>query len=81
MKRYFPRMTLGLAGALLLFIGASALFTPAEFAAANGVDIAALPNALSVYRAPGGILFVSAILMLLGAFRTAISSRVSDSPR
>jgi hypothetical protein len=72
MKRYFPRLTLGLAGALLLFIGASALFNPVEFAAANGVNIAALPNALSEYRAPGGMLFASAILMLLGTFRTGL---------
>ncbi|MEO1201105.1 MAG: DUF4345 domain-containing protein [Pseudomonadota bacterium] len=69
MKRYFPRMTLGLAGGLLFFIGASALFNPVDFAAANGVDLAGLPSALSEYRAPGGMLFASAILMLLGSVR------------
>ena len=70
MKQYFPRMTLAVSGILLLFIGGSVLFNPVGFAAANGVDLEALPNALSEYRAPGGMLFASAVLMLLATVQT-----------
>lgn len=69
MSRLFPRLLLGGAGLLLLVIGAAVLLKPVAFAAANGVELPTIPSALSEYRAPGGMLFVSSVFILLAAVR------------
>ena len=63
----YSRLFLGGAGALLLFIGASVLFQPESFAAGNGITLGNNPSLLSEVRAPGGMLFVSSLLLILGA--------------
>lgn len=69
MKLLLSRMLLGVAGLLLLVIGAAVLFNPLAFAASNGVEMPNLPSALSEYRAPGGVLLLSAVLILVSAAR------------
>ena len=65
MKQVLPRALLGVSGLMLLAIGLSVLFNPVSFAAANGFELPAGPSALSEYRAPGGVLVVSAVVILL----------------
>lgn len=69
MKLLVARSILGVAGALLLFIGLLVLFNPASIASANGVTLSDSPSLLSEYRAPGGMLIVSAVIILIGALR------------
>ena len=69
MRRMTARAFLGVCGALLLCIGIAVLFQPESFAAANGVALADDPNMRSEYRAPGGMLVASGVLILLGAVR------------
>lgn len=70
MKPLLPRSILGVSGILLLVIGSAVLFNPESFAAANGIVLPDSPSLLSEYRAPGGLLVASAVLILLGAVRT-----------
>jgi len=49
-------------------IGASLLFTPAEFQASVGIDLGGNVNLLSEIRAPGGFLLAAGIYMMLGVF-------------
>jgi hypothetical protein len=70
MKRILARSILGVSGMLLLAIGSAVLFKAETFAAANGIVLADSPSVLSEYRAPGGMLITSAVLILLGAVRT-----------
>ena len=65
MKHILPRALLGVSGLMLLAIGLSVLFNPVTFAATNGFELPAAPSALSEFRAPGGVLVVSAIVILL----------------
>ncbi|MEM9293581.1 MAG: DUF4345 domain-containing protein [Acidobacteriota bacterium] len=72
------RIFLFLSGLLLLGIGASILLVPHAFFATNGITLGASsgdPNLLSEIRAPGGLLTASALLILLGAFRSRWSSQ------
>ena len=73
MKRILPRVLLSAAGLLLLIIGSSVLFTPVSFATANGFELPTMPSALSEYRAPGGMLLVSGLIMLLGAVQSHLT--------
>ncbi len=73
MKRLWPHFLLVVSGALLFVIGAAVLSTPRVFFAANGVALGHDPSLLSEIRAPGGLLIGCAIVMLLGAFRSAIT--------
>lgn len=70
MTPFFPRALLGSAGLLLLIVGAAVLINPVVFAAANGVDLPDVPSVLSEYRAPGGMLFASAVFILIAAVRS-----------
>ncbi len=69
MRFSLSRSLLALAGGLLLFIGSAVLFQPIAFAAANGIDLPASRSLLSEFRAPGGLLIASGVLMLVGAVR------------
>ena len=69
MKLILARVLLGIAGTLLLVIGSAVLFLPGDFAAANGFSLTDSPSMLSEYRAPGGMLIMSAVLVLAGALR------------
>ena len=69
MTSLIARVVLGLAGALLLFIGCSVVLTPGSFAAANGIALPDNPSLLSEVRAPGGLLLASAVFILTSALR------------
>lgn len=72
MHRIVPRLVLGIAGLLLLAIGAAVTIDPVAFAAANGVSLPDVPSVLSEYRAPGGMLLASAVLILVSVVRTTM---------
>ena len=74
MNIVLPRVLLGLSGLLLFVIGASVLFDPVGFAAANSIRLPVAPSVLSEARAPGGLLLVSAVVMLLGAVRADLTA-------
>ncbi len=57
-----------ISGIIASGIGASLLFFPVAFQAASGIVLGNNINLLSETRAPGGMLFLSGLLMLLGAF-------------
>lgn len=69
MTLILARVLLGLSGILLLLIGAAVLFQPEGFASANGITLSDSPSMRSEYRAPGGLLLVSAVIVLLGSVR------------
>ena len=69
MNMILPSLLLGVSGLLLPFIGAAVLMNPVVFAAANGAELPKTPSALSEYRAPGGMLFISAVLILFATIR------------
>ncbi|MEM7704748.1 MAG: DUF4345 domain-containing protein [Pseudomonadota bacterium] len=62
------RLISGFSGAVLLAIGAALVFEPLGFAASNGVVLPNDVSVLSEYRAPGGLLVVVGLLMLVSAF-------------
>lgn len=64
---------LGLAALLLLIAGAFSLFNPIGFTARNGVDIAGEISALNDYRAAGGVMLGSAIVILLGIIHSRMT--------
>ena len=55
-------------GLIAIGIGASILFTPAQFHATHGIELGTDANLLSEVRAPGGALLVLGFLMLSGVF-------------
>ena len=69
----FSRIILCVAGVLLLLIGAGILFTPHAFFATNGVVLGHEPSLMSEIRAPGGLLFGCAVVMLIGVARTSVT--------
>lgn len=75
MKRLAVPFLLGVSGVLLLAIGAGVLFTPHAFFATNGIDLGTEPTHLSEVRAPGGLLFAGAVVILLGAVRAGLRRR------
>ncbi len=62
------RTLLVLSSLIAMFIGASILFTPAEFHAANGIVLGTDASQLSEVRAPGAALLVLGALMMVGVF-------------
>jgi hypothetical protein len=78
MKTRVTVIYLVVAGLLLLTIGTAILFAPHAFHGSNGVALGGNPNLLSEIRAPGGLLFCSGFLILLGAFRQRIRIRAAQ---
>ena len=72
MNRIVSRLILGIAGFLLMIIGAAVMIDPVAFAAANGVTLPPVPSVLSEYRAPGGMLLASAVLILVSVVRSTM---------
>ncbi|MEM6802040.1 MAG: DUF4345 domain-containing protein [Bacteroidota bacterium] len=58
-----------LSGLLLTFIGGSTLLMPVEMKAGAGIDIAGNISVLNDTRAAAALIFSTAILSLLGAFK------------
>ena len=69
MKRRLIFVFLFIAGLVLLAIGGGILLTPHAFHASNGIVLGNDPNLLSEIRAPGGLLVVSAVIILIGTMR------------
>lgn len=64
------RIFVGAAAGLLIVVGTGLLFQPHDFSAANGIILGDNPSLLSEVRAPGALLMISAIFMLLSVGRT-----------
>lgn len=69
MKNTMTVIYLVIAGLLLVAIGGAILLAPHAFHGGNGIILGDNPNLLSEIRAPGGLLAVSGIVILLGALR------------
>lgn len=75
MKNRLTTVFLFISGLLLLVIGGSILLIPQAFhLVGNGIVLGDDPNLLSEIRAPGGLLAGSAVLILIGAFRSNLRS-------
>ena len=57
-----------ISGLIAIGIGASILWTPVQFHAANGIQLGDDASLLSEIRAPGGALLALGFLMLVGTF-------------
>jgi len=62
-----------ISGLILTGIGGAVLFMPVAFFATNGINIENNINLLSEIRSPGGALFASGILIMLGAFMAKLT--------
>jgi hypothetical protein len=67
------RILLGIAGVILLLVGAMTLLQPQVFFASEGITLGSDPGLLSEIRAPGGLLIGCGISILVGAFRPTIT--------
>ena len=65
---------LTVSGLLLLVIGSTILLIPHAFYASDGIVLGQDPSLLSEIRAPGGLLFTSGLLILIGVFRPTLRS-------
>ena len=73
MNRLTP-LFLSFAALLLLAIGSAILLFPHAFYASDGIVLGNEPSLLSEIRAPGGLLAVSGLCVLIGAFRQSLRS-------
>ncbi|MBT4933044.1 MAG: DUF4345 domain-containing protein [Rhodospirillaceae bacterium] len=62
------RVFLAVSGLIGIAIGGALLFTPVEFQASSGINLADDVNLLSEIRAPGGALLAAGIIIVSGAF-------------
>jgi len=69
MRQFLFRALAAIAGVILFGIGTALLFAPMSFAASNGIVLGSNPSLLSEVRAPGGMLLISGVIILLGAIR------------
>lgn len=69
MKPIFTQLTLGLAGALALAIGAAITFVPDAFYASYGIVLPVSADFQSEIRAPGANLAILGALIFLGALK------------
>ena len=69
MKTKLVACFLLVSGVILLGIGAAILLTPSAFHASNGIVFENDASLMSEVRAPGGLLFASGLLILVGLFR------------
>ncbi|MDJ0700979.1 MAG: DUF4345 domain-containing protein [Woeseiaceae bacterium] len=74
MKNTMTVTYLSIAGLLLLAIGGAILIAPHAFHGSNGISLGKNPNLLSEVRAPGGLLSISSIVILIAVFRTQLRS-------
>ena len=69
MTRLLTKSLLALSGALLGGIGGSLLIAPRAFLGMSHIHVAPDPSLLSEVSAPGGILIIIAVLMILGSIK------------
>ncbi|WP_047544791.1 DUF4345 domain-containing protein [Psychroserpens sp. Hel_I_66] len=67
-KNIFIKVFLIISGSIGIWIGYSLLFSPVTFEASAGINLGKDINLLSEIRAPNGLLLVSGIIIILGAF-------------
>ncbi|WP_124981488.1 DUF4345 domain-containing protein [Nonlabens xiamenensis] len=67
-KNIFVKVLLIISGIIGIWIGYSLLFSPVTFEASAGINLGEDINLLSEIRAPSGLLLVSGIIIILGAF-------------
>lgn len=67
-KSKFVKVFLFVSGIILIGIGGGLLFAPIAFEASAGINLGNNISLLSEIRAPGGALFMSGILIVLGVF-------------
>lgn len=67
-KNIFIKALLIISGFIGIWIGYSLLFSPVAFEASAGINLGEDTNLLSEIRAPAGLLLVSGIIIILGAF-------------
>ena len=72
MRQFVFKALAALSGLILIGIGTAVLFEPTSFAASNGIVLDRNPSLLSEIRAPGGMLLISGVIILLGAIRQNI---------
>ena len=69
----FVRLLLLVSGVIAFSVGAAVTFAPDWLFASSGVALGDNPSLLSEIRAPGGLLLISAIAIILSAFRTNLT--------
>jgi len=69
MRRFLFKALAAVSGIILIGIGMALLFTPHSFAASNGIVLDNDASLLSEVRAPGGLLLISGVIVLVGAIR------------
>lgn len=69
MPQLKTRLLLALSGLVLLGVGIAVLFDPIAFFAGNGIALTDNPSLLSEIRAPGTLLLVAGLLILVSAWR------------
>ncbi|MEP2717090.1 DUF4345 domain-containing protein [Pseudophaeobacter sp.] len=67
------KATLGLSGLIALAVSIGVLFLPHEFHATAGIQLGTDVNLLNEMRASGGMLLISALFILVGAFRAQLT--------
>ena len=68
MRRFITPIFLAVAGSIAMLIGAAILFVPHAFFASNQIVLEADPNLMSEIRAPGGLLLVAGLFVLVSGF-------------
>lgn len=71
---FFSKAVLFLAGATSVGIGAAVLIVPEAFFAYNGIVLHQDPSLLSEVRAPGSTLLVLGVFMLVGVFKSGLTT-------
>ncbi|GHA03810.1 hypothetical protein GCM10008090_11310 [Arenicella chitinivorans] len=74
MTRLLTKSLLAISGALLGGIGGSLLIAPRAFLEMSHIHLAPDPSLLSEVSAPGGILIVTAVLMILGSIKARFTN-------
>lgn len=72
-KSKFVTFLLWFSGVIALAIGSCLLFIPVTFQASAGIVLADDPGLLSEMRGPGGFIFSSGVIMIIGAIRPAFT--------
>lgn len=67
-KNIFVKVLLIISGIIGIGIGYALLFSPVAFESSAGINLGEDINLLSEVRAPSGLLLVSGIIIILGAF-------------
>ena len=62
-----------ISGLLLVFVGASILFTPVAFTAKNGIELGGNISLLNDIKSTGGLFLVSGLMVMLGTIKSRLA--------